>query len=195
MYCSGGKLNEKSVFSKFEKVSSFARQFVSCKLHNQQRISQSSVVYIQLCKKTVYCHCKSEFQLIRISIFSSDSESSHSISFQFFILSQFFFFLLIFLFSLCDLSQKMAAHLFLSSYHQYTIVTLFFILILDRISYCEDTDHTECRKPFDCRLLNNLSYSFLGGGRFESCGYEGFELKCNAKKNIPFQLVIYHNSV
>ncbi|KAJ6676984.1 LEAF RUST 10 DISEASE-RESISTANCE LOCUS RECEPTOR-LIKE PROTEIN KINASE-LIKE 1.2 [Salix viminalis] len=78
----------------------------------------------------------------------------------------------------------MVARLMLSlDQHQHPILTtVFFVLLILVSSSCggdsDDKDYTDCNKPFDCGLLQQLSYPFWGGDRPEVCGHEGFELKC-----------------
>ncbi|KAJ4848032.1 hypothetical protein Tsubulata_009367 [Turnera subulata] len=40
--------------------------------------------------------------------------------------------------------------------------------------------YSECKKPFNCGLLQNLSYPFWGGNRHLYCGHIAFRLACQA---------------
>ncbi|KAL3570820.1 hypothetical protein D5086_028069 [Populus alba] len=70
----------------------------------------------------------------------------------------------------------------LSLYQHHSIITTVFsvLIILVSTSYGDDDnkDYTDCKKPFSCGLLPELSYPFWGGDRPEVCGHKGFELKC-----------------
>ncbi|KAB5524394.1 hypothetical protein DKX38_022143 [Salix brachista] len=79
----------------------------------------------------------------------------------------------------------MVARLMLSlDQHQHPniLTTVFFVLIILVSSSCgadsDNKDYTDCNKPFDCGLLQQLSYPFWGGDRPEVCGHKGFQLKC-----------------
>ncbi|KAJ6687783.1 LEAF RUST 10 DISEASE-RESISTANCE LOCUS RECEPTOR-LIKE PROTEIN KINASE-LIKE 1.2 [Salix koriyanagi] len=62
------------------------------------------------------------------------------------------------------------------------LTTVFFVLIILVSSSSggdsDNKDYTDCNKPFNCGLMQQLSYPFWGGDRPEVCGHEGFQLKC-----------------
>ncbi|XP_050376345.1 LEAF RUST 10 DISEASE-RESISTANCE LOCUS RECEPTOR-LIKE PROTEIN KINASE-like 1.2 isoform X1 [Argentina anserina] len=67
-------------------------------------------------------------------------------------------------------------HLFLRSPPIVLFILYFFFIFF--LSRCEDDPlYTQCRQPFSCGTLRNISYPFWGGAnRPQECGRSGFEL-------------------
>ncbi|KAL5748864.1 hypothetical protein ACOSQ2_026161 [Xanthoceras sorbifolium] len=65
-----------------------------------------------------------------------------------------------------------------------SIITIFFFLIVVRISNCDNDDEqyfSDCGRPYSDHCgssVLNIFYPFWGGKRPQSCGREGFEIKC-----------------
>ena len=60
-----------------------------------------------------------------------------------------------------------------------SLITLFFFLTILPPSYGTDDERfVECRRPFDCGRIKNISYPFLRDKWPEPCGFPEFKLTC-----------------
>ncbi|KAJ4841502.1 hypothetical protein Tsubulata_033673 [Turnera subulata] len=66
----------------------------------------------------------------------------------------------------------------LLSLHSILVVSSILILLATAGFSRDDGGYSECKKPFDCGLLQNLSYPFWGGNRPQYCGHPAFRLLC-----------------
>ncbi|KAJ4841503.1 hypothetical protein Tsubulata_933674 [Turnera subulata] len=66
----------------------------------------------------------------------------------------------------------------LLSLHSILVVSSILILLATVGFSRDDGGYSECKKPFDCGLLRNLSYPFWGGDRPQYCGHPAFRLLC-----------------
>lgn len=69
-------------------------------------------------------------------------------------------------------------------FHTLPISILPFILIFTRLStsLANETElYANCRNPFQCANIQNISYPFWGGDRLRSCGHPSFELNCETE--------------
>ncbi|KAL6182851.1 hypothetical protein ACLB2K_044263 [Fragaria x ananassa] len=89
-----------------------------------------------------------------------------------------------FLHDLLHMTMPNNHHLFLRS----PPIVLFFLFFFFFSARCEeDPRYTQCKQPFNCGNITNISYPFWGGpNRSQECGRSGFELtNCEDETQLP----------
>ncbi|XP_004300507.1 PREDICTED: probable receptor-like protein kinase At1g67000 [Fragaria vesca subsp. vesca] len=64
---------------------------------------------------------------------------------------------------------------------------IFYLFMLPSLHCKEDPRYTQCKQPFNCGNITNISYPFWGGpNRSQECGRSGFELtNCEDETQLP----------